>query len=51
MRFKNILIAAALLCIFFSIMSTGLTSTLFDLCAFLLLCFILFTQKKKQLNN
>ena len=47
MQFKNILIAAALLCVPFSIISAGLISTLFDLLAFTLLLFILFTQQTR----
>jgi len=42
---KNLLITAILFCILFSIISSGLLSTLFDLGAFVLLCFILFFKK------
>lgn len=42
---KNLLIIIILFCIACSIISTGLLSTLFDLGAFVLLCFILFFQK------
>ena len=42
---KNLLIIVILFCIAFSIISSGLLSTLFDLAAFVLLCFILFFQK------
>jgi hypothetical protein len=46
MQSKNLLIIATLSCIGFSIISSGLLSTLFDLGAFVLLGYILFTQKK-----
>jgi len=42
---KNLLIIAILFCILLSIISSGLLSTLFDLIAFVLLCFILLFQK------
>lgn len=47
MRSKNLLLMAILSCIAFSIISTGLLSTLFDLGAFVLLGFILITQNKR----
>jgi uncharacterized membrane protein YoaK (UPF0700 family) len=43
---KNLLIMAILFCIAFSIISSGLLSTLFDLSAFVLLGFIFITQNK-----
>lgn len=42
---KNLTTMAILSCIVFSIISSGLLSTLFDLSAFVLLCLMLFFKK------